>query len=227
MMLKKDNLQIKKFGPPTLLRDLIGSVRNGMPVIIEDVEEAIDPALDPILLHSEFIADGGVKQIKLGDSIIDFDDLFNLYMTTKMPNPHYAPEVCIKVTLINFTVTQEGLEEQLLADVVVKERPDVEKKRDDIIVSMDQDNKALKAIENNILKLLNESELEQILDEDTLIDVLENAKVTSTEINARIADATIVEAEIKETREKYVPVAVRGSIIYFVIADMANINDMY
>ena len=119
-MLKKDNLQIKKFGPPTLLRDLIGSVRNGMPVIIEDVEEAIDPALDPILLHSEFVADGGVKQIKLGDSVIDFDDLFNLYMTTKMPNPHYAPEICIKVTLINFTVTQEGLEEQLLADVVVK-----------------------------------------------------------------------------------------------------------
>lgn len=55
-------------------------------------------------------------------------------MTTKMPNPNYTPEVCIKVTLINFTVTQEGLEEQLLADVVVKERPEVEKKRDEIIV---------------------------------------------------------------------------------------------
>ena len=104
-MLKKENLQIKKFGPPTLLRDIIGAVRNGLPVLIQDVEEAIDPAIDPILLHSEFISDGGEKQIKLGDSIIDYDDSFKLYLTTKMPNPHYTPEVCIKVTLINFTVT--------------------------------------------------------------------------------------------------------------------------
>ena len=36
------------------------------------------------------------------------------YMTTKMANPHYLPEVCIKVTIINFTVTLSGLEDQLL-----------------------------------------------------------------------------------------------------------------
>ncbi len=30
-----------------------------------------------------------------------------LYITTKMPNPHYLPEVCIKVTIINFTVTMK------------------------------------------------------------------------------------------------------------------------
>ena len=94
-----------KFGPPTLLRDVTGAVRNGLPILIQDVEELIDPAIDPILLHQEFIAEGGVKQIKLGDAIVDYDNLFKLYMTTKMPNPHYSPEVCIKVTLINFTVT--------------------------------------------------------------------------------------------------------------------------
>ena len=51
-------------------------------------------------------------------------------MTTKMANPHYAPEVCIKVTIINFTVTFSGLEEQLMVDVVKKERPEVERQRD-------------------------------------------------------------------------------------------------
>jgi len=60
-------------------------------------------------------------------------------MTTKMPNPHYPPEVCIKVTLINFTVTQQGLEEQLLGDVVVKEKPEVEAKRQELVTSMDRD----------------------------------------------------------------------------------------
>lgn len=72
-------------------------------------------------------------------------------MTTKMANPHYAPEVCIKVTIINFTVTFSGLEEQLLVDVVKKERPEVEKQRDQIIVQMDKDNRTLKKQENDIL----------------------------------------------------------------------------
>ena len=144
-----------------------------------------------------------------------------------MPNPHYTPEVCIKVTLINFTVTQEGLEEQMLADTVIKERPDIEAKRDEIVVSMDNDQRTLKGIENNILKLLNESELEQILDEDTLINVLDESKVTSKEINERMAESEIIQAEIVETRAKYTSVAIRGSILYFVIADMGLINDMY
>ena len=110
-MFKQENLQILKFGPATLLRDITNAVRNGNPVMIQEIEEIIDPAIDPILLHQEFMADGGIKQIKLGDSIVDYDPLFKLYMTTKMPNPNYTPEVCIKVTLINFTVTQQGLEE--------------------------------------------------------------------------------------------------------------------
>ncbi len=50
-------------------------------------------------------------QIRLGEALADYDMNFRLYMTTKLPNPHYKPEDCIKVTLINFTVTFEGLEE--------------------------------------------------------------------------------------------------------------------
>jgi dynein heavy chain len=81
-------------------------------------------------------------------------------MTTKMPNPHYIPEVCIKVTLINFTVTFDGLQQQLLGDVVVAERPEVEKQRDEIVLTMAADSKTLKDLENNILKQLSEATLE-------------------------------------------------------------------
>jgi len=107
-------------------------------------------------------------------------------MTTKMPNPHYLPEICIKVTLINFTVTFSGLEEQLLGDVVIQEKPEIEKKRDEIVVTMDADQRTLKQIEITILKLLSESTEEQILDEDTLINVLDTSKKTSKEINERM-----------------------------------------
>lgn len=92
---------------------------------------------------------------------------------------------------------------------------------------MASDRKTLKNIENTILKMLTESTEEQILDEDTLINVLEDSKITSTEINSRIAEATIVEESINVTRLGYKSVAIRGSILFFVIADMAQINDMY
>lgn len=29
--------------------------------MIQEIEEIIDPAIDPILLHQEFMADGGIK----------------------------------------------------------------------------------------------------------------------------------------------------------------------
>ena len=226
-MYKSHNVKCLKFGSLNFLRNVIGQLKVGGLVIVEDVQEHLDPSIDPILLHQEFEVDGGFKAIKLGDKVEDYDPDFRLYLTTKMANPHYAPETCIKVTLINFTVTFQGLEEQLLGDVVIKERPEVEEKRDQIVLQMSKDQATLKEIENEILKLLNGSELEQILDEDTLIDILENSKVTSTEINERISQALVVQEEIAETRSNYKTVAIRGSILYFVIADMARINDMY
>ena len=76
---------------------------------------------------------GGRTLIRLGDSDVDYDPNFKFYITTKMSNPHYLPEVCIKVTIINFTVTMKGLEDQLLGEVVRKERPDLEEAKDRLV----------------------------------------------------------------------------------------------
>lgn len=92
------------FNTNNMLREVEGAVKNGHPVLIEDIEEYLDPSIDPLLLKQEFFNDG-FKQIKLGDKTVDYDDQFKLFMTTKLANPHYQPEICIKVTLINFTVT--------------------------------------------------------------------------------------------------------------------------
>lgn len=90
-----------------------------------------------------------------------------------------------------------------MGDVVIAEKPEVEAKRDEIVLTMAADAKTLKDLENNILKLLSEATLEQILDEDTLIEILENSKQKSTEINGRMEQSKIVEVEINETRRMY------------------------
>ena len=54
-------------------------------------------------------------------------DTFRMILQTKLANPHYKPELQAQATLINFTVTRDGLEDQLLAEVVAKERPELER----------------------------------------------------------------------------------------------------
>jgi dynein heavy chain len=39
-------------------------------------------------------------------------------MTTKLRNPHYLPETAVKVALLNFMITFEGLQDQLLGKFI-------------------------------------------------------------------------------------------------------------
>uniref|UniRef100_A0A8C4KUF5 Dynein axonemal heavy chain 6 n=1 Tax=Equus asinus asinus TaxID=83772 RepID=A0A8C4KUF5_EQUAS len=221
----KSGLKIIKLTDSNFLRTLENSIRLGLPVLLEELRETLDPALEPILLKQTFIS-GGRLLIRLGDSDIDYDKNFRFYMTTKLPNPHYLPEVCIKVTIINFTVTKSGLEDQLLSDVVRLEKPELEEQRNKLIVRINTDKNQLKAIEEKILRMLFTSE-GNILDNEELIDTLQDSKITSGAIKTRLKEAESTELMINVAREKYRPVATQGSVIYFVIASLSEIDPMY
>ena len=62
-----------------------------------------------------------------------WNDTFKFFMTSNLPNPHYAPEVCVKVSLLNFAITPVGLEDQLLGVVVAEERPDMAEKKNSLV----------------------------------------------------------------------------------------------
>uniref|UniRef100_A0A5F8HIF6 Dynein axonemal heavy chain 6 n=1 Tax=Monodelphis domestica TaxID=13616 RepID=A0A5F8HIF6_MONDO len=221
----QNGLKIIKLTDTGFLRTLENSIRLGLPVLLEELKETLDPALEPVLLKQTFVS-GGRMLIRLGDSDIDYDKNFKFYMTTKMPNPHYLPEVCIKVTIINFTVTKSGLEDQLLSDVVRLEKPELEEQRVQLIVRINTDKNQLKAIEDKILKMLFQSE-GNILDNEELINTLQDSKITSGAIKTRLIEAESTEKMINAAREKYRPVATRGSVMYFVIASLSEIDPMY
>lgn len=128
--------------------------------------------------------------------------------------------------MINFSVTKSGLEDQILSDVVRLERPDLEDERNKLITNINNDKTQLKAIEDKILKMLFESE-GNILDNEELVNTLNDSKTTSQAITRRLVEAEKTEANITVAREKYRCVSAKGSIMYFVVADLALIDPMY
>ena len=222
---KNEGLKVVKQSQDKYLQILENAIRLGAPVLIENAGEELDPALEPILLKQIFKR-GGQWVLKLGENEIPFSQEFNLTITTKLPNPHYLPEVCIKVTIINFTVTPEGLEEQLLVDVVRYERPDLEEQKDQLITKSAELKRQLKETEDKILELVSQAD-EDILNDEELIDTLDASKETSIMINERMKEAEQMTKEINANRELYRNVAIRGSVLYFVIANVGLMDTMY
>ena len=70
----------------------------------------------------------------MGDKELTWSNDFKLFLHTKLSNPHYPPEICVKVTLLNFMITTEGLEDQLLGIVVARERPELEEEKNALIL---------------------------------------------------------------------------------------------
>ena len=130
--------------------------------------------------------------IRVGDKKIDYDKKFKLFITTKMSNPHYLPEIYIKVTVINFSITFEGLKDQLLGDVVKFELPEIERQKDEVVVSISEGKKLLKEAQDNILTLLSESK-GNILDNLELIKTLEESKKNSAIIKKKLEETTAIE----------------------------------
>ncbi|VDN35821.1 unnamed protein product [Dibothriocephalus latus] len=120
-MEKEAGIVVVKLTDSDYMRKMENSIQFGIPVLLENVAEELDPVLEPLLLRQTF-KQGGVDMIKLGENTIEYSKDFRFYITTKLRNPHYLPEVAVKVSLLNFMITPEGLEDQLLGILVAKEK---------------------------------------------------------------------------------------------------------
>lgn len=220
-----NGMDVVKLSDKNFLRTLENGVQFGRWVLLENILESLDAALEPILLQQKF-KQGGQEMIKIGDNVIPYNDQFRFFMTTKLSNPHYSPEVQVKVSLLNFTITQQGLEEQLLNVVVAEELPELSQQKANLVMQNAEANKQLYDIESEILYLLSNS-TGNILDDTVLIETLAQSKRTSEEIKQKMREAAIIEREIVVQSELYRPVAKRASLLYFVIADLGFVDPMY
>ncbi|CAB0001089.1 unnamed protein product [Nesidiocoris tenuis] len=224
-MEKANKLNVIRMTQPDYTRVLENSIQLGLPVLMENIGEELDALLEPLLLKQTFKT-GGATCIKLGESAVEYNPKFMFYITTKYRNPHYLPEIAVKVTLINFSITQTGLEDQLLGIVVAKDRPDLEAEKNQLIIQGAQNKKDLKELEDRILLTLSSSEGNILEDEQAVTD-LSSSKVLSNEIQEKQASAEVTERAIDAARLEYVPIAVHSAVLFFSISNLANIDPMY
>src|SRR3990167_7515819 len=157
---------------------------------------------------------------------LDLHKNFRFFATTKLSRPHYPPETCAKVTLINFTVTPEGLEDQLVNLVVALENAALELKKQQAIKKISESNAKQKETEKTILSKMSEQE-GNIIENEPLIATLNESK--------RDAAAAIKENEASEkTKKKFNDLCVQNrevgyqiSHLFFCVMDLANVEPMY
>jgi dynein heavy chain len=222
---KADNLIVTSFEDRYFKQRLEDALQLGRPLLVEDCGEEIDPLLDNVLAKS-FNKVGRNLFVSIAGKDVEVLDGFTLYFTTKLANPKFSPETFAKCSVIEFSVTQNGLQEQLLNLVILREKESLEIQRQTLLANVAGLKARLLQLENDLLNLLRSSK-GNLLENTSLITTLNNTKKTSFDTTEQLNEAMVTNQKINNSRKEYIPVALRGAVIYFLIQEMSQVNGMY
>lgn len=218
-------LQVGRLGEKKLIDRILKAIESGSSFLIENMGENVDPSLMPIIARVS-VKRGLKKYLIMGDQEVAISPNFRLYLHTKLSNPHYPPEIQAETTLVNFSVTQDGLNEQLLSLVVKFERPDLAAQRSALIMQQNLFTIKVKQLEDQILLRLADAQGD-ITENRELIEELELSKKISDEIALKLGESKITSEKINTTSEKYRPVSRRGALLFFVMNNLYKLHTYY
>lgn len=205
-------------------KNLESALRFGNPLLVQDVE-SYDPILNPVL-NREVRKTGGRVLITLGDQDIDLSPSFCIFLSTRDPTVEFPPDLCSRVTFVNFTVTRSSLQSQCLNQVLKAERPDIDEKRSDLLKLQGEFHVKLRQLEKRLLQALNDSK-GRILDDDHVISTLEKLKNEAAEISRKVEETDKVIAEVDTVSQQYMPLSQACSSIYFTLEGLNQVHFLY
>nr|ADI46936.1 DHC1bm [Volvox carteri f. nagariensis] len=200
------------------------AVRFGKTLIVAEVDK-VEPILYP-LLRKDLDRHGPRFIVQVGDKATDYNDTFRLFLVTRNPEPYLPPDARSLLAVTNFTVTRSGLESQLLGLTLQKERPELEEQKSTLLRQEDECKVALADLERNLLQTLATS-TGNILENKDLLDKLKETKTRSATVEKALTESKLLQASLDQQREVYRPIAARGSVMYFLLADLQALNRMY
>lgn len=205
-------------------KNLESALRFGNPLLVQDVEN-YDPILNPIL-NREVRRTAGRVLISLGDQDIDLSPSFCIFLSTRDPTIEFPPDICSRVTFVNFTITKSSLQSQCLHRVLKAERPDIDEKRSNQLKLQGEYQVRLRLLEKSLLQALNDSK-GRILDDDSVISTLERLKLEADDISCKVADTDRVIEEVDSVSQKYNPFSIACSSIFFTMDRLNQVHNLY
>ena len=171
------------FTDSSFLKLLENALRFGYPILVQDVEK-IDPIMNS-LLNKEIHKQSGRNLIRIGDQEIDFSLTFNMFMITRDSSCHFTPDLCSRVTFLNFTITPSSLQNQILDIVLKNERPEVNQRKEELIKAQREYKVQLRQLEEDLLTALNSEG--NLLENNEVMTRLEEIKKKSFEISEEVS----------------------------------------
>ncbi|CDJ53066.1 hypothetical protein EBH_0006090 [Eimeria brunetti] len=218
-------IEVLRLSTPRMVALVEMAIQQGTSVLIENLETSVDPVLAPVV-GRQTIRRGRSQYLKLGDKEVSYNANFRLILQTRLSNPHYPPELQAECTLINFTVTEKGLEDQLLDLTMQKEQPKLFQRRIHLVQQQNEFTILLADLENTLLRDVSSAEGD-VLENIELIQNLEKTKKVTTEVSEKVALAKITEEKLNAISEMYRPVARRGARLFFLLAQLFKIHSFY
>ena len=211
------------FTDSSFLKLLENALRFGYPILVQDVEK-IDPIMNS-LLNKEIHKQSGRNLIRIGDQEIDFSLTFNMFMITRDSSCHFTPDLCSRVTFLNFTITPSSLQNQILDIVLKNERPEVNQRKEELIKAQREYKVQLRQLEEDLLTALNSEG--NLLENNEVMTRLEEIKKKSFEISEEVSKSEDIMKELESTMNEYAPLANKASRIFFALDSLEVIHYLY
>ncbi|CAM9128550.1 unnamed protein product [Discosporangium mesarthrocarpum] len=221
---KNRKIATTSFLDASFMKTLASAIRFGTPLLVQDVE-TVDPVLNP-LLNRELQRTGGRTLIRLGSEDIDYSPDFVLVLVTRNPGARFTPDLCSRVTMVNFTVTPASLQSQALGSLLRAERPDVDQRRTHILQLQGEQSVKLRQLEERLLDTISAIQ-GTILDDDTVVKALEDLKGEAGDVAKEVEHTREVMAEVEVVSGQYEPLAVACSKVYFVLEMLGDVHFLY
>jgi dynein heavy chain 1 len=221
---KSQKIQKTSFLDDNFAKVLESAVRFGTAVLVQDVD-TLDPILNPIL-NREVVKNGPRTLIRIGENEVDYSPSFSIFMSTRNPIANFAPDLCSRVTFVNFTITPSSLQSQCLSELLKVERPDIQKMQEEQLKLQGEFQAKLVALEEDLLNTLNAAE-GNLLEDTSVITKMQHIKKEATEVAEKMDATKEVQAQIDEVNNFYRRFAVCLSRLYFMLEDMGGLHFLY
>lgn len=207
------------------------SLVNGKVLVYEGIENTVNPDLE-ILFDQTFDPDSAMpdsnttRRIFWKGKELDWHPNFRIFLFSALSDPHFSADLAGRTTIIDASMTLQGLQDQLLNSVVQKLNPDLESSRLKLLTDINGLRKGMDDHDKTLLNELSESE-GNLLDNDQLMTKLTDIKSLLGEVDVKLLEAEDSESDVLRSYEDYRPIAARGALLYFALVSMTHLDKMY